>query len=357
MSKTLFIARAFRRVISAVKMNGSRLQRIYLMTDPRSSYYPELPRKSRSRIIWDLTRWLFRYKEINSFYNLYGFDIAEPARDMSQYQNYRSFIADRARGNKLGQIDSQVVLLRDKYLFYKYMSCNGLPVPRVFAVMKNGALYDENMNRIELSVLEEKKHYFIKDISGECASFVRKVSDFEEFRQLLPELKGDYIFQEAIKQNLEMNRLNGKAINTLRIVTINKNGEAYPLTALLRVGTDHSGNVDNWAAGGLAVGIEEDGTLKERAFFKPVHGLSTRSHPDSGVVFSSFKVPYFKEAIRLSCKAHQFFYGVQTIGWDIAIEDAGPVFIEGNDNWEISLQQACDRPLRREWEEVSRERA
>lgn len=60
----------------------------------------------------------------------------------------------------------------------------------------------------------------------------------------------------------------------------------------------------------------------------------------------------YREACELACNAHRCIYGVRAIGWDIAISQDGPVIIEGNDNWEISLQQACDRPLKREWLEA-----
>lgn len=300
----------------------------------------------------DIAAWFLRYKEFCGFYNLYGFDIAEPERDMSLFQNYRSFMDDRSKGNKLGRPDSQVVLLRDKFLFYKYMKSNHVPVPEVFAVMRDGVLFDVNMNPIDDSALQDRENYFVKDVCGECASFVKHVNDYDDFMRLRPELNGSYIFQTAVIQNTVMNSINSKSINTLRIVTINKNDKPYLLTALLRVGTEKTGNVDNWAAGGLAVGIQSDGTLKERGFYKPVHGTSSQVHPDSGIAFSDFKVPYYEEAVRLACRAHQLFYNVRSIGWDVAIQEDGPIFIEGNDNWEISLQQACDRPLRNEWKEA-----
>lgn len=149
-----------------------------------------------------------------------------------------------------------------------------------------------------------------------------------------------------------MNVLNPHAINTLRIVTINKNGHCYVLTSLLRVGTAKTGNVDNWAAGGLAIGIQPNAYLKEYGFYKPVHGLKESVHPDTGIKFTEFKVPEYEEACKLACHAHKVFFNVRAIGWDVAVTPDGPVFIEGNDNFEISLQQACDRPLRREWEEA-----
>ena len=54
------------------------------------------------------------------------------------------------------------------------------------------------------------------------------------------------------------------------------------------------------------------------------------------------------EAYSLAIKAHKFFYNVGAIGWGNYRKWA--VFIEGNDNFEITLMQACDRPLKKEWE-------
>ena len=38
----------------------------------------------------------------------------------------------------------------------------------------------------------------------------------------------------------------------------------------------------------------------------------------------------------------------------MAISDNGLVFIEENDYWEISLNQACDRSLRKDWKRLFR---
>ena len=272
-----------------------------------------------------------------------------------EYMDYLHFMTSRNDANRIGKVDSQVVLLRDKYLFYKYMKSQNLPVPEVFAVYKEGILYNNELREIGWSDLEEKKDYFIKAIDGECASYVKHINNYEELMVEKRELgRAAYIFQEKIIQSSGMNVLNPSAINTYRIVTINKNGTPYVLTSLLRVGTKRTGNVDNWAAGGLAIGVQESGFLKKYGYYKPIFGLKTDIHPDTSVVFEEFKAPGYQEALKLACDAHRMFYGVRAIGWDIAISESGPVFIEGNDNWEISLNQACDRPLRHDWEEAMR---
>jgi hypothetical protein len=32
--------------------------------------------------------------------------------------------------------------------------------------------------------------------------------------------------------------------------------------------------------------------------------------------------------------AHQLFYGLHSIGWDVCITEKGILLIEGNDNWD-----------------------
>ncbi len=43
--------------------------------------------------------------------------------------------------------------------------------------------------------------------------------------------------------------------------------------------------------------------------------------------------------------------GMQSVGWDIAIGENGPVFIEGNDNWEINGPQICNGGLKKLYDE------
>ena len=143
------------------------------------------------------------------------------------------------------------------------------------------------------------------------------------------------------------------SINTYRIVTINKDEKSYLFSSILRIGTSTSGNVDNWAAGGLAIGIDhQSGYLKQFGFYKPKYGGKVAKHPDTDVEFAKTKAPCYEEAVELALKASRCFYNIRAIGWDIAITEDGPIIIEGNDNWEISLMQACDGPLRKKWLEA-----
>ena len=315
------------------------------------TYSPEKSLKDGRTMKKENIQWVKKFHELNHFYKLYGLDVV--GSNLDEYIDYKSFMETRNVANKIGELGSQALLLRDKYLFFKFMKSCGCPVPEVFAVMKDGNLYDEKLNPVDWFFLENEKDYFIKDIDGECASFVKHVTDYAAMQKIREQKKtGRFILQRKITQCEEMNRINPGAINTLRIATINKDGKVYVLTSLLRVGTSKTGNVDNWAAGGIAVGIRPNGYLKEFGFFKPGFGTKISVHPDSKMPLNEFKIPQYEKALQAACEAHKFFYNVRAIGWDVAIADNGPFFIEGNDNWEISLQQVCDRPLRKEWMEA-----
>ena len=110
-------------------------------------YYPDKPRKDRRTRIKDNVAWLLKYGEVNNFYTLYGLDLVGSA-DAASFMDYRHFMHERNARNRMGEVMSQLVLLRDKYMFYKYMTAAGLPVAEVFAVIKNGKVYDQNLNYV-----------------------------------------------------------------------------------------------------------------------------------------------------------------------------------------------------------------
>lgn len=121
----------------------------------------------------------------------------------------------------------------------------------------------------------------------------------------------------------------------------------------MRVGANGN-TVDNWASGGLAVAIDENGILRGEGQYEfPIDDkMSESSHPDTHVPFDGFQIPFYKEAIENAQHLHRFFYGIPCIGWDIAFTEDGPIFIEGNDNFEISLNQAVHGPLKKEWNDA-----
>ena len=71
--------------------------------------------------MYDLIRWKLTYGELNKHYKMYGFDVCDPEVDSSTFMDYLGFMRKRAEKNLNGSEYSQVPLLRDKYLFWRYM--------------------------------------------------------------------------------------------------------------------------------------------------------------------------------------------------------------------------------------------
>lgn len=162
----------------------------------------------------------------------------------------------------------------------------------------------------------------------------------EEFRNT------EFVVQKGLRNHPDIDRIYPSSINTIRLVTIKNpsSNKVEPFAAILRIGA-HGHRVDNWAMGGLAVKINENGALASEGFYKPGYGTKTNTHPDTQVAFDNIKIPYYNECIELCCKFHQRL-AIHSIGWDVAITPDGPSIIEGNDNWEISLMQVSCGPLR-----------
>ena len=353
-SRTLTVLKKLYKILISNQVNNAK------------TYFPEIGiRKSRHRIILDQIKNLMQYHDINWFYYLYGFDRIG-FRQMDEYVDNTIFMRTRDLLNR-ESLNSLIPVLRNKYLFGIFASSLGFYTPQNIGFV----------NKQQLYLFKEKKYIdclqfikkndldvFLKKIDGECADGVYNLTsqnshiylnsvpyDDNAILQLLH--NSCFIIQERITQCEQIRKLHPSSINTIRIETVlnKQQNKIEILPPLLRVGTGNH-NVDNWAAGGLAITIDlEHECLGKYGYYKPEYGTKTDHHPDSGIVFQGYKIPFLSEAISQVIKLHSFLYNIHSIGWDIAITETGLCIIEGNDNWEISLVQICSHGLKREFEE------
>ena len=137
----------------------------------------------------------------------------------------------------------------------------------------------------------------------------------------------DYIVQEVIKQNEKLRKIHGSSVNTIRISTLLMDDGVHILSACLRMGAGDS-RVDNHHAGGMSVGINDDGTLQKYAYY--LNGTKMDKHP-SGFVFENFVVPGYQNVISLVKATHPLIGHFRLVGWDIAIdENENALMIECN---------------------------
>lgn len=164
---------------------------VAFLTAMAPSYYPELERKCAAQRISENIVWVLKYHRANTFYMLYGLDVK--GRSSEEYIDENSFWKKLDYINYNRGLISQTCLLRDKFLFYKYMSANKLPVPEVFGAIKDGAYYTNQLEKCPITDLRNETDYFLKDANGECASFVKHIKSYHELEQICKSLQKGFM--------------------------------------------------------------------------------------------------------------------------------------------------------------------
>lgn len=189
---------------------------------------------------------------------------------------------------------------------------------------------NENNYNDFLDFFKQNKVIIVKPIDGEGGKGIEKyeyINDEESkivYSSLL--FKKQLLVEQCIKQHPDMNKLYNKSVNALRMFTFYKDGQAYFLQAILKVG--NGGVVDNFSSGGMYTYVDDEGTVYAEAIDQMDNKYY--KHPISNETIVGFKVPMFKEAVGMVKEAAKVVPEMGYIGWDVAISEDGPVLVEGN---------------------------
>lgn len=178
--------------------------------------------------------------------------------------------------------------------------------------------------------LKGKKAVIVKPIDGEGGVGIEKININRntDGKKLYRSLRksGQVLVEEFVKQHPDMNLLYKNSVNTLRLFTFIENGKVTYLQGILKIG--NGGVVDNFSSGGMYTFVNQSGKVIAPAIDKEDQVYEV--HPKTKTKFVGFKVPMFKEAIKLVKEAAKEIPEVAYVGWDVAISEDGPVLIEGN---------------------------
>ena len=326
-------------------------------------------RKSRLLMLWENLVWCFKYKEVCNYYFLYGLDIkGRNPKDYVAYTEFRvlrNILNFRQRENLPTLYTfNYLALARDKFVFYQYCKSLSMPYPQTIGLVSKGDVSWYDGECMEFSPLEsiQGKTFdaFCKEVNGESGNgaFCLKVQNgrlFDRDEEISLDVlrkrfgRATFIIQEKLQNHPDIDAVYNKSLNTIKLITfLNDDGTVDFFDSVMRFGA--GGNfVDNASRGGVFVGIEEDGTLQEVGYHEPgikknlvVPGV----HPDTGVRFGGMKIPYWDELLATAKRFHKFFYGIPSIGWDVAITPQGFVFTETGEDWEIPVYQVTHGGLR-----------
>ncbi len=175
---------------------------------------------------------------------------------------------------------------------------------------------------------------------AEMATFCRE--------QVTKYYSAQYVVEECVQQHPAVSAIYPHSVNTLRLWTLReKDGSISFLGGVVRMGSGGA-CIDNASAGGFFVPLQEDGRLVEQGFSFDVKApFPMLHHPDTGLVFKDYQIPFFEETKALIRAAHKIFSPrLLALGWDIAITPEGPLVIEINQHAGICTIQFARGGLR-----------
>ena len=319
----------------------------------KPTYYPEKDLKTTKEVLLDFIYHILKCGEIDESYFDLGLDIK--GRSYNDCLSYNQYMMRRNRLN-LTKPFSYVCILRNKSLFSTLGKCWGFPVVQDLAKMQDGQIIESQYPDI-ISLLKANNHIFIKPIDSKKGQEVHEIDYInnqilvnneiygeEAFKSFMVNLssKFELLIQTKIMQHSDVSKIYRKSVNTLRIVTINnthssKAEDIYLLGVELRLGAN--GNVtDNISAGGIKIGVDLEGKLCKYGFYNHKYGTKTTFHPDTNIQFEGYQLPFYKDSVKLCKEFHAKLKEIHLIGWDVALTDNGPVFIEGNDDCGTDFQ-------------------
>lgn len=225
--------------------------------------------------------------------------------------------------------EGQKVFL-DKYLFYqKYEKFFGRKIIPLFS--------SQDLD-VALEWAIQQEAFFIKSLFGYHGvgiERIKKKPDRDSIKNIFEEKlkQGESILEELIVQHSDTAIFNPSSVNTVLVNTIYVDGKMDVFATIFHMGCGDSG-IDNFAAGGIAAPIDENGvvcgpgikmfSLDDEQFYE---------HPVSKIKIPGYQIPFWKETIAMVEGLVEVIPGIKVAGWDIAITEKGPVLLEGNHPW------------------------
>lgn len=145
---------------------------------------------------------------------------------------------------------------------------------------------------------------------------------------VLTELGENFLVQKRLVCHSSIRQIYAGSVNSFRIITYRWKDSILHAPTIMRIG-QNGGFVDNAHAGGMFVGVSDDGKLGKFAFteFRDTYEV----HPDTGLVFKDHVIENFGLALKAAEKMHTVIPEVGIINWDFTIDESGnPVLIEIN---------------------------
>ena len=253
--------------------------------------------------------------------------------------------------------NSFATVFEDKTMIDFITFNTSIKTPEIIISAVRGVVRDSKYNLISYDQQFEiaKKlegEFFIKPAtdssSGKGCRIIRlkrgvDILTEERIESIIISYSGNYILQEKIKNSELLCKLYDKSINTFRVMTYVWDNRIYHCPVILRIGQGGS-FVDNAHAGGMFIGVKDDGTLNDTAYTE--FQKKYKKHPDSGIEFKNYKIPQIEIIIKSAKNLHSRIPQLGIISWDFTLNENNiPTLIEmnirGGSCWLPQMAHGC----------------
>jgi hypothetical protein len=153
-----------------------------------------------------------------------------------------------------------------------------------------------------------------------------------------------YIFQKRVSPHLEIRKICGDRLATVRFLTIVTKGKPRVLRACWKIPAGVNAADNFWRPGNLLAQLDhESGRVIRVMRASGQRYEEITHHPDTGIRLQGISVPNWEELALLAVEGAKMFADVPLIGWDIAPVDGGAIMVEANVTPDMKLHQLADR--------------
>lgn len=281
----------------------------------------------------------------------YGFSMSESSLYNLNEKNYKDYISTWEAFQPRILDSKYFAISDDKYLFSLVFG-QYVKVAETFALINNGKILSlcPRLNPEKLyEFIIKNNGAVIKDRCG-CDGFdvyvfnvINKqvyyksnLIDEDRLIEIVSSFKNGIIQDKLVQGDFE-NKIFDKSINTIRIISMRKKGEAKHeiVAALQRIGNNQSAPVDNFNQGGYSALIDlETGELGTATGMMAVdengHRIFYENHPDTNSQIKGLKIPNWIEIKNTICELTEKIPFFEFIAWDIVVLNDGMAVIETN---------------------------
>lgn len=274
-------------------------------------------------------------------------------KDYTDVERMKSFIPQEAYYRFSNDKQPKYhLLIDDKIIFHDLMKYYGLPVPTRYFTFRGGEfrqgaelMTDSEVDAIIQSIDDER--IFVKRFTGGAASGVSIFTKKEKGKyvdaddelvsasMIRNKYAGqDFFFEKQLIQEPILSQFNPDTVNTIRVLTYKNK----VVSAAVRFGGKGS-FVDNTAKGGVAVSLDIHTGMLGNYGMREYDLNHYTEHPDSHIKFADTVVTQWPEVKKLVEKTVKYLPYYNSVGFDVATTNDGPVIIEINTGAGVYLSQ------------------